>query len=161
MAKRCIVCAGDVAEPHFANAWERSLGRNACCSPSCAERFNPDEHWIPADRPRPASDDEHDRLLAVTRERLTNGDEPRTVIREMLQAGVPVASLRKVVFFSSVEASESKLKAQELTAWSSLWAIVGVFQAPKRRDPRDVQAHEVAQADLDAWEAAFPEEGGL
>lgn len=88
-AERCVVCAQEVrGEAHYANAWERALRKHPCCSAECSSAYNPDLHWMPAMAPPPVPDDEHDRLLAVCRNRLAQGDRATVIVREMLQAGL-------------------------------------------------------------------------
>ena len=47
---RCVVCDRAIGPqgPQYANAWERTRKRLPCCSPACAQAFDPDVHWIPA-----------------------------------------------------------------------------------------------------------------
>jgi hypothetical protein len=155
--RRCTVCASECCYgEHFANSWERSLGRNPCCSEGCAKLHDPDVHWMPPEAPPLLSDDEHDRLVAVARKRVTTGDNPVTVVREMLQAGMPTASLRKVVFFSAVGAADAQAKAREVGVFGLiLGALTGFFLFARREDPRDQEQHRRARDDLDAWERRF------
>lgn len=156
-AERCAVCAQDVCgEGYYPNAWERALRKHPCCSAECARRYDPDVHWMPASPPAPVSEDEHDRLLKVCRSRLAQGDRATVIVREMLQAGLPSASLRKVVFFSSVDASKAKRENRERNVLGAVFGrLTGKFLFTENRDPRDQEDHDAALRDLERWENAF------
>ncbi len=116
----CVVCRGPIGEPHYANAWEKVRKLSPCCSEACAARFDPDEHWLPATAPALVTGTEEARLAKVARDRLTAGDSPSVVVREMLNAGMAVLALRKLVHDAKPKRPQpAKLRAAEadLDAW--------------------------------------------
>ena len=152
----CVVCGAATTTDAavYANGWERSRRRLPCCSPACAEKFHPDEHWVPSPMPELARSDEHGRLRMLARDRFAGLDQARPVVREMLLAGMRPAELRALV----AEAREASANAQRSARRRSLVGmIVGVFGGGARlahsRDQRSVASFVDAEADLDRWEA--------
>jgi hypothetical protein len=148
---QCAVCREwiKVGAERYPNDWERVRKRFACCSDACASRFQPDEHWIPSVWPPALADAEQRRLLAVAAGRLRNGDQPKVVLREMLQAGVSVAGLRRVVGDQRGSAAQHK---RTLGSLNLLGRLLGAGSVRTRFDPRDVGQLDAAFDILDEWE---------
>lgn len=150
MALRCVVCDGAVnGEPVYADAWERSRKRSPCCTPACADRFDPDVHWIPATLPAPAAGDERVRLRTLARQRLAALDLPRPVVRELLLAGLAPDVLRPLV----AESRAASAAARGHNRMNLLrWLLRGRIRQ-EHPDHRADRAYVDADADLDQWEA--------
>ena len=158
MATICCVCDGEIAAggEKFANAWERTRGRLACCSDTCASTFNPDLHWLPSYRPQAAAEPESVRLIAVLRMRLADGDSPQVLTRELLLAGVAPARIRGTLMESHAAGDRSRREALETSALGLLKGLfTGTFSVGINRDKRDPARFAAAYGDVDRWEAAM------
>lgn len=152
----CVVCGGAVGEPVYANAWEKTRKVSACCSAACAQTFDPDQHWIPSQRPAPVDTMEEARLVRLASERLRKGDKPFVVTRELLLAGVGMPALRKLLTSTKL-GSESTNIADMVPVPQRGWVgrlIYGAARAagPDTHEPDHVTA---ANADLERWAKHF------
>jgi hypothetical protein len=143
-AMLCVVCRAAVATAVYPNPYERARRIYACCSDACAQRFDPDAHWIPAEAPRALDAAEEARLLRVLRERLANGDRPAVLVREMLVAGLPPHRLR-------LQLGEQTASAEHKRAQAAPFMLFGVFSIRRRRDKRDPKALAAAAREIDQW----------
>jgi hypothetical protein len=152
----CVVCRGTIGEPHYANAWEKVRKLSPCCSEACAASFDPDVHWLPATAPALVTGTEEARLAKVARDRLTAGDNPSVVVREMLNAGMAVLAVRKLVRDASLQTMEIEKDVKRLNLVALIGGLFGArgtrYQRVKGADPAKLHA---AEADLDAWIARF------
>ena len=138
---KCVVCGAPVETAVYPNPFERARRIYACCSDGCAQRFDPDTHWIPGQPPRALDAAEEAKLLRVFGERLANGDRPTVVVREMLVAGVPAQRLRLQLGDQAAGAQYRRSQAVGISR------VFGVFSIRRRRDKRDPKA--IAQAARD------------
>ncbi|MGZ3425913.1 MAG: hypothetical protein ACXVCV_04645 [Polyangia bacterium] len=158
MAMICCVCESEIAtdQEHWANAWEKTRRRFACCSSACAEGFHPDAHWIPSSAPASASEPESDRLIGVLRTRLSDGDSPSVVTRELLLAGVKPDLIRGILFYAQSAGAKSRREAGERTALGVVSGIfTGLWSFGINRDKRDPKTFDAAFVDLERWRAAM------
>lgn len=152
----CVVCGGPIAEPHFANAWERVRKLYPCCSPACAARFDPDVHWLPAEKPLPAPPDDEHRLMRAAAERLRAGDRPSLVVRDLLVSGIAPTAVRKLV-------TGAELSVAAKDRWVNRFNVLGVIGAlfggpwrvADRNDRRDPEQLRAAAIELETWSARF------
>jgi hypothetical protein len=152
----CVVCGGALAEPVFANAWEKTRKVSACCSAACAQTFDPDQHWIPSSRPAALDHMEEARLSRVAGERLRKGDRPGVVVRDLLLSGVGLSAVRKLVTATEL-GSESTHAADLKPIAQRGWIgrlILGAARAsgPADRTPGYVDD---PRRDLERWAAHF------
>lgn len=152
----CVVCGGPTADPHFANAWERVRKLYPCCSPACAARFDPDVHWLPAEKPLPATPADEHRLTRVAAERLRAGDRPSLVVRDLLLAGIAPLALRKLLTDGerSVAATDRWVGRLNVLGLLSL-LFGGPGRVAERNDRRDPEQLRAAATDLETWRARF------
>ncbi|HEX8115037.1 MAG TPA: hypothetical protein VF516_45225 [Kofleriaceae bacterium] len=151
-----LVCGGPIAEPHFANAWERVRKLYPCCSPPCAARFDPDIQWLPAERPPPATPDDEQRLVRTGAERLRAGDRPSLVVRDLLLAGIAPRAVRKLL-------TDAELSVAANDRWVDRLNVLGVisllfggrWRVAERNDRRDLEQLRTAATDLETWSARF------
>lgn len=150
----CMVCERAIAagSEQYANAWEKARKRYPCCSATCCDRFDPDVHWIPQVFPEPASQADHHRLLVVARDRITSGDQPSVVIREMLLAGIRPSDLRKILVHAHAESKEHNAASTRKNLLGGLFMLLGGKSSFRGGDKRDPAAVKAALADLDRWE---------
>jgi hypothetical protein len=142
---KCVVCRAAVATAVYPNPYERARRIYACCSDACAQRFDPDAHWIPAQAPPALDPTDEARLMRVLRERLANGDRPTVVIREMLVAGLPPHRLR-------LQLGEQTARAESKRAQAAAFMLFGLFAIRRRsRDKRDPKALAAAAREIDQW----------
>lgn len=152
----CVVCSKplEVLDAHYANAWERSRKKSPCCSTECAEKFDPDVHWIPATLPKVVEGNEAIELRHMARQRLAALNEARPVVRELLIAGLSPDTLRYCIAESNAATESSKKEAVRRTVGG---LIVGLLTrrvtVAESRDQRSPQSYANANADLDQWEA--------
>jgi hypothetical protein len=154
----CVVCGVGIEHgaQKYPNAWEAARKRFPCCGATCCAAFDPDVHWLPAALPDAAGSEEQKNLLRVSRRRLEDGDSPRVVARELLQAGVAVAALRKVLGEALVAGTRAEKDAAHLSLFGGLFgALAGVFSVAKNHDKRRPAAIEDALSDVDRWIAHF------
>jgi hypothetical protein len=151
----CVVCSGELVERHFANAWERSRKLYACCSPGCAQRFDPDRHWLPAEAPVRADASEQQRLLRIAQGRLRAGDRPSVVVRELLTAGVGMVGIEKLVRDAELEAQAAARTVKRLGVLGAISGLFGRWRVTERRDRLDRELLRETSADLAAWRARF------
>lgn len=126
-ATRCVVCGAACASEHYASTWERTRRRYPCCSPACAQRFDPDVHWIPARFPGPADDEEVGRLLGVGRRRLADGDRPLLVTRELLLAGLPPGRVRGLIIELGGRADRERQAARRGAVAAALVSVLSLL----------------------------------
>jgi hypothetical protein len=150
----CVVCEAPIVDgaAQYANAWERTRKRYPCCSPACAQAFDPDLHWLPAVLPEPAGHDEGRRLLGVLRARLQQGDQARVVVREMLLAGVAPEAIRGAVVAAMGSAEAATDEARQLGVFNVLSTLVGGGWLVRRKPPADLDELRLGIVDLDAWQ---------
>jgi hypothetical protein len=152
----CVVCTGQIGEPHYANAWEKSRKLYPCCCPACAQRFDPDIHWIPVSAPDPISGPDEARLLADARRRIAAGDRPSLVVRDNLIAGVGIPGVRKLLIEGELAANAGDATARRLNIIGVVRALFGgALSFAERADKQDPKLLRAAEADLDAWQARF------
>lgn len=152
----CVVCGAPITAPHFANAWERIRKLYPCCSPACAARFDPDVHWLPAEKPPPATPDDEHRLTRAGVERLRAGDRPSLVVRDLLLAGIAPTALRKLL-------TDAELSVAATDRWVGRFNLLGVisalfggrWQVAERNDRRDPEELRAAAIELETWTARF------
>lgn len=152
----CVVCERPIAagDEHYANTWEKSRKRYTCCSEACAQKFNPDIHWIPQVFPPPADEAEQTRLLGVSRARLYQGDLATVIVHEMLLAGVSPEALRRVLLSGYIASGKAEGDARRSTLLGIVGGLfTGWYTFFKRADKRDMKSIKLALADLDRWEA--------
>ncbi len=153
---RCVVCGGPITEPQFANAWEKARKLYPCCSDACAKRFDPDVHWLPAERPQLLDGPEEARMLDTARQRIREGDRPSLVVRDMLVAGVGTAGVRKLIVDGELAAAAGDRTARTLNILGGIRALFGGgLRFAQRRDKQDPVLLRAASADIDAWRARF------
>ncbi len=149
----CVVCGGAVEEPVYANAWEKARKQFACCGEVCAQRFDPDAHWIPSARPAALETIEEARLVRLAGERLRAGDEPRRVVRDLLVAGVGLPGARKALTSAelSANATDKVVKKLNILGWLS-FALGGRLRVAERTSQQDqTKLREAASTDLAQW----------
>jgi len=147
----CVVCGAPVVEAQFANAWERTRKVMECCSTACAERFDPDVHWMPSVPPVPDAS-ERRVLLQRTVVRINGGDDPSVVVREMLVAGVPPLELSRILGEAARAAEvHDKVVIKRGVARAFFGALVGRWQVTENADRRDPDLLRAADADITAW----------
>lgn len=155
---RCAVCNEPIrdGDEQYPNAWESTRKQFPCCGTACCQAFDPDEHWIPAERPPAADPRDEQRLLDVARRRVRDGDSPRVVLREMLTAGVSLSGLRKVMTFAQLGAERSEQDVKELRVMGAIAGLLtGRWFFARSTDKREPAELEAAQLDLDEWERRF------
>ena len=152
----CVVCGGPLGVAVYANAWETARKLYPCCGPGCAARFDPDEHWIPAPRPEPASGPEEARLLGPARTRILAGDRPSLVVRDMLIAGVGVPGVRKLLVDGELVAQQGDAAARKLNILGAIRALFGGGTSfAERADKQDPKLLRAAHDDIEAWQRRF------
>lgn len=152
----CVVCRGPIGEPYYANAWEKVRKLSPCCSEACAAAFDPDVHWLPAAAPALVTGTEEARLAKVARDRLTTGDSPSVVVREMLNAGMAALAIRKLLRDASLYTVDIEKNVRRLNLIALIGGLFGGrvrrYQRAKGADPAQLRA---AEADVDAWIERF------
>jgi hypothetical protein len=152
----CVVCGGPIAGPHFANAWERARKLYPCCGPACAARFDPDVHWLPAEKPLPTTPDDEHRLMRAAVERLRVGDRPSLVVRDLLLAGIAPTALRKLLTDAELSVAATDRWVDRFNLLGAISALLGgrrtVAERNDRRDPEQLRA---AAIELETWSARF------
>ncbi len=157
----CVVCGSEIApqQEHYANAWEKARKLFPCCAESCAQRFDPDVHWMPGTTLTATTSDEQQKLLWVAERRMQQGDQPAVVIRELLLAGVPPARVRGLCVQQGNSAQEEMRERTEYGILNALRGLVGLFAGVssfmESKGKRQPQAVHSAMDDLDAWERRF------
>jgi hypothetical protein len=154
---RCVVCDGAAAQPIYANAWEKARKLFACCSQTCADRFDPDQHWIPSIKPTLLDPEEEARLVRLGGERLRAGDGARLVTRDLLVAGVGVPGVRKALIHAalSAEATDKVATRVSVLGWIAA-ALGGAGTIAERRSQQDpAQLREAVDTDLARWADHF------
>ena len=152
----CVVCGGAVTEAVFSNPWEKTRKVSACCSAACAQKFDPDQHWIPSQRPVPIDTMEEARLVRIAGERLRKGDKPLVVTRELLLAGVGIAALRKLLSSTKLGSESTDAAALRPPVQTRGWLGALVYGASKLAAPdADPDLVTAALADLDRWTKHF------
>ncbi len=149
----CVVCGGAVKEPVYANAWEKARRQFACCGDACAQRFDPDAHWIPSARPAALDTMEEARLVALAGKRLQSGDEPRLVTRDLLVAGVGVPGVRSALMNAelSADTTDKAVKRLNVLGWLS-FVLGGRLRVAERTSQQDqTKLREAASTDLAQW----------
>ena len=141
---KCVVCGAPVEGAVYPNPYERARRIYACCSDACAQRFDPDTHWIPAEAPRPLAEAEEARLFRIMRERITNGDRPTVVVREMLVAGLPPKRLRLLL-------GDQGALSQHRRSQAAAFRLFGLFSIRRKRDKSDPKAIAQATREIDQW----------
>ena len=144
----CVVCELDIrfGEELFSNDWERSRRKFPCCSPTCRASFNQEEHWMPGEEPRAATDDDERRLVTVARRRLLDGDQPTVVAHDLLVAGVQPQVVRALLDGAFIGAAQSEKQNRE-GWWTLLLIGIGVF----KREKRDTNLVGRAYAAIEQW----------
>lgn len=151
----CVVCGQPIGEPHYANAWEQARKAFPCCSTTCAERFDPDLHWLPAVAPAVITGEEEVRLVKVSRERVARGDHPSVVVREMLVAGLSVMALRKIVGDASLQATATEQTVSRLNVLGMISGLLGGrWRMHESRGPDPAKLRSASE-DLETWRARF------
>jgi hypothetical protein len=162
LSTNCVVCGTEIHPfrdaPHYANAYEKVRKKAPCCSAECAGKFNPDQHWLPAELPTVLDGKPHERLLVRTRNRLIVGEPPRAVIRDALLGGIP-ASVLRLALAEIVAAREQHVEKQETRQIKRgiLSFLFGRGHAALENtdegfDPRRLAE---AHADLESWDRAL------
>lgn len=152
----CVVCGGPIAEPQFANAWERVRKLYPCCSPACVARFDPDVHWLPAEKPPPATPDDEHRLTRAAAERLRAGDRPSLVVRDLLLAGIAATALRKLLTDAELSVAATDRWVDRINVLGAISLLLGgQGRVAERRDRRDPEQLRAAATDLETWSARF------
>jgi hypothetical protein len=152
----CVVCAGAVTQAEFANAWEAVRKLYPCCSTGCAERFDPDVHWIPATMPPQLDPDEHRRLLGVGRQRLWTGDRPSLVVRDLLIAGVGANGIAMLIGETKAAAKDAEAKLRKRSLLGAISGLLlGRWRFYERADKWDLDLLGDAEADLASWRSRF------
>lgn len=157
----CVVCGTEIHPfrdaPHYANAYEKVRKKAPCCSAGCAGKFNPDEHWLPAELPPTLDGKARDRLLLRTRNRLIVGEPARAVIRDALLGGIP-ASVLRLHLAQIVAAREQHVENQETRQIKRgiLSFLFGRGHAALESTDEDFDPRRLAEAhaDLDRWDRA-------
>src|SRR5262249_9722233 len=150
-AMSCVVCGGPIAEPYYANAWEKTRKLYACCSTACTAKFDADAHWLPAAPPKHVDADEQRRLLHLARGRIPNGDLPSVVVRELLVAGVGLLGIDKLLREAEYEANVEERKVKRRNILGAIGALFGRWHIHERRDQVVPEQLRAAAADLAAW----------
>jgi hypothetical protein len=154
----CVVCGGPIAEPQFANAWERVRKLYPCCGLACAGRFDPDVHWLPAEKPLPATPDDEHRLMRAAAERLRAGDRPSLVVHDLLLAGIAPLALRKLLTDAELSVAATDRWVDRLNVLGTISALFGGGRRfAERRDRRDPEQLRAAATELETWRARFSE----
>jgi len=83
-------------------------------------------------------------MFRILRERLTNGDRPTVVIREMLVAGVRPQRLR-------LQLGDQAAGAQHRRAQAATMRVFGLFRIRRNRDKSDPKALAEAVREIDQW----------
>jgi hypothetical protein len=151
----CVVCGGELVECHFANAWEKARKLSACCSPACAQRFDPDRHWLPAKAPADADGAEQVRLLDIAHGRLRRGDRPSVVVRELLTAGVGVLGVERLVRDAELDAQATKRTVKRHNILGAIGALFGRWRVTEAREPLELPELAAATADVAVWRKHF------
>lgn len=165
----CVVCGARLAasDAHWSNPWEKVRKQAPCCSPACAARYDPDEHWVPATRPAPSPVPAGDALSQAFRRRMMRGDAPRTIVRERLLEGIPSDALRAVVFeIRDGFVAHTEAQQRRAVRKSALSAIFGgvklllggsaSISVYDELPDFDTSRLDDALADLDRWDRAGP-----
>jgi hypothetical protein len=157
---RCVVCDREIVEAQYANPFEKIRKLYPCCSTPCAEKFDPDVHWLPAEPPKPADDAEATRMMRVLDERLAQGDSPTVVVRDILIAGIPPQRIRNTLARASIASAENHARAEKRTIFGMISGLfTGRYRFAESRDKRDPKLLDAATASLDAWERHYASRG--
>ena len=152
----CVVCGGPIAAPQFANAWERVRKLYPCCSPACAARFDPDVHWLPAEKPLPATPDDEHRLMRAAAERLRAGDRPSLVVRDLLVAGIAPPAVRKLLTGAELSVATKDRWVDRFNLLGAIGALFGGrWHVADRNDRRDPEQLRAAAIELETWSTRF------
>jgi hypothetical protein len=152
----CVVCERPIQEPQYANPFEKIRRLYPCCSAACAQRFDPDVHWLPANAPARLETGDQQRMLRLLEERLAQGDRPTIVVRDMLIAGCAPDRLRFLLAKASTESTQHHAAAQRKTFLGMIGGLfTGKYRFAESRDKRDPKLVDAAVASIDAWEQRY------
>jgi hypothetical protein len=151
----CVVCGGQLVEQHFANAWEKTRKVYGCCSPACASKFDPDEHWLPAVAPTHAAAEEQGALLQRARSRLRAGHAPRTVVRELLVAGVGLVGVETLLTTAERDAAVDTTAVRKRNIFSAFMFLLFGRLARELPEPQRPEMLRAATVDVEAWRSRF------
>lgn len=163
VAVKCVVCGSSITagREQYSNAWESSLAQHPCCREACCESFDPTVHWLPVRAPALVEEAEADRLIRSVQRRLSEGEQPGLVARDLLLAGVPPWRVRATLVGAAAKAKGSDRMTGSLNmfAWlqASLTGGFSLFGDPKR-GKANVGKLLDANQDIEDWIDRFGEE---